>query len=347
MPGLDPVAFAAELGRRAVRRAHALPAAAGDGQGARAVRHRRPADRAAVAAGVPRRRRRAGRDAARLRRTPLLGAAPTPTGRAWRSSSTTGRSASPTARRSCLRSATFYPEPERGGVRRARGSTRARRSSRCTCRWVASTSATRCSTEVWGVLEDAGTPSSSMPAPAPSGRRTPDPGPVADLLRAAPAARAGDRPPRRAGVRRVPRPRRDLRAGPRSTRRWCSRRSSTGSAPRSRPTWCPGYATSQPKVLLGSDFPNIPYPYAEQLDGARRPRPRRRLARAVCWEQRRPPLRGLSGIGDLGVDPVEWMSAQLNRGLIGFDLGRQFQGKRVEKPTSSRKRSSETYKCQR
>jgi len=38
---------------------------------------------------------------------------------------------------------------------------------------------------------------------------------------------------------------------------------------------------------------------------------------------------------------------QLNRGLIGFDLGRQFQEKRVEKPTSSRKRSSETYKCQR
>jgi 23S rRNA U2552 (ribose-2'-O)-methylase RlmE/FtsJ len=43
---------------------------------------------------------------------------------------------------------------------------------------------------------------------------------------------------------------------------------------------------------------------------------------------------------------VDW-TTQLNRGLIGFDLGRQFQEKRVEKPASSRKRSPETYKCQR
>jgi hypothetical protein len=36
------------------------------------------------------------------------------------------------------------------------------------------------------------------------------------------------------------------------------------------------------------------------------------------------------------------MEITTQEGLIGFDLGRQFQEKRVEKPASSRKRSPET-----
>lgn len=38
------------------------------------------------------------------------------------------------------------------------------------------------------------------------------------------------------------------------------------------------------KVLLGSDFPNIPYPYAEQLDGLARLDLGDDWLRAVCWD---------------------------------------------------------------
>jgi len=40
----------------------------------------------------------------------------------------------------------------------------------------------------------------------------------------------------------------------------------------------------QPKVLLGSDFPNIPYPYATQLDGLERLGLGDDWLRAVCWQ---------------------------------------------------------------
>jgi len=40
----------------------------------------------------------------------------------------------------------------------------------------------------------------------------------------------------------------------------------------------------QPKVLLGSDFPNIPYPYAEQLAGLARLDLGDEWLRAVCWD---------------------------------------------------------------
>jgi uncharacterized protein len=40
----------------------------------------------------------------------------------------------------------------------------------------------------------------------------------------------------------------------------------------------------RPKVLLGSDFPNIPYPYAEQLAGLARLDLGDEWLRAVCWE---------------------------------------------------------------
>jgi len=39
----------------------------------------------------------------------------------------------------------------------------------------------------------------------------------------------------------------------------------------------------QPKVLLGSDFPHIPYPYAEQLAGLARLGLGDDWLRDVCW----------------------------------------------------------------
>ena len=39
----------------------------------------------------------------------------------------------------------------------------------------------------------------------------------------------------------------------------------------------------QPKVLLGSDFPNIPYPYVEQLAGLARLELGDDWLRDVCW----------------------------------------------------------------
>lgn len=43
-------------------------------------------------------------------------------------------------------------------------------------------------------------------------------------------------------------------------------------------------ADLQPKVLLGSDFPSIPYPYAHQLEGVTRLGLGDDWLRAVCWE---------------------------------------------------------------
>ena len=40
----------------------------------------------------------------------------------------------------------------------------------------------------------------------------------------------------------------------------------------------------QHKVLLGSDFPTIPYPYAHQLEGLQRLDLGEDWLRAVCWE---------------------------------------------------------------
>ena len=40
----------------------------------------------------------------------------------------------------------------------------------------------------------------------------------------------------------------------------------------------------QHKVLLGTDFPTIPYPYAHQLEGLERLGLGDDWLRAVCWE---------------------------------------------------------------
>jgi predicted TIM-barrel fold metal-dependent hydrolase len=40
----------------------------------------------------------------------------------------------------------------------------------------------------------------------------------------------------------------------------------------------------QPKILLGTDFPTIPYPYVHQLEGLARLDLGDDWLRAVCWE---------------------------------------------------------------
>ena len=50
------------------------------------------------------------------------------------------------------------------------------------------------------------------------------------------------------------------------------------------PDLLPRLADLQPKVLLGSDFPTIPHPYAHQLEGLARLDLGDDWLRAVCWE---------------------------------------------------------------
>jgi len=50
------------------------------------------------------------------------------------------------------------------------------------------------------------------------------------------------------------------------------------------------------KVLLGSDFPNIPYPYADQIAALARLDLGEAWLRAVCW-QNAARLFGLTGSG--------------------------------------------------
>ena len=105
------------------------------------------------------------------------------------------------------------------------------------------------------------------------------------------ALTAVDRALRRAGVRRAP-------------RRWLERypnvhldTTMVGTpfmnrlAPLPRRTDRRGYGDLQDRVVLGTDFPNIPYPYADAARRARAVRPRRRLAARGVLAQRRAPAR--------------------------------------------------------
>jgi predicted TIM-barrel fold metal-dependent hydrolase len=51
------------------------------------------------------------------------------------------------------------------------------------------------------------------------------------------------------------------------------------------PDWLvPRLVDLQPKILLGTDFPTIPYPYVHQLEGLARLDLGDDWLRAVCWE---------------------------------------------------------------
>ena len=171
------------------------------------------------------------------------------------------------------------PRARRRGVRRGAGSPRASRSSRCTCRWAASTSRDPLlDRRRGGMLEDAGTPVVIHAGSGPVGNAVHRAGADRRAARSAPAAGAGGRPPRRAGVRRVPDAGRDAtsRSALDTTMVFTRLLRRLGAA--FPADLLPRLRDLRPKVLLGSDFPNIPYPYARPARRAGPPRPRRRLA---------------------------------------------------------------------
>ena len=82
------------------------------------------------------------------------------------------------------------------------------------------------------------------------------------------------------------------------------------------------------RVLLGSDFPTIPYPYREQLDGLTRlsrasSRAGRGLAASGLLAQRRGAVRLGAGMSvSPTVFPGRLTGRTTQEGLIGFDWGR-------------------------
>ena len=141
----------------------------------------------------------------------------------------------------------------------------------------------RCSTPVWGLLADdrhAGRRARRLGSGGPRLHRT-----RADRrgTGSAPRAGTGHRPPRRPRVPGIPGPGRAVRAGRARHDDGVHRllRADPAVSPallgRLRELGLAG------RVLLGSDFPNIPYPYAHQLDSLARLDLGDDWLRAVCW----------------------------------------------------------------
>jgi uncharacterized protein len=181
----------------------------------------------------------------------------------------------------CLRSATFYPEP---GVVKYVGD-----------RVEAGAEIFKLHVQVggfdvrdpllgetWGVLQDAGTPVVLHAGSGPVGTAYTGPGPVADLLTTYPRlslviAHLGA--PEYAEFLALAEAYEHVRVD--TTMVFTSFFDALGAAfPRDL---LPRLRDLQPKVLLGSDFPNIPYPYAEQLAGLSRLDLGDDWLRDVCW----------------------------------------------------------------
>jgi predicted TIM-barrel fold metal-dependent hydrolase len=181
-----------------------------------------------------------------------------------------------------LRSATFYPEPEAASYVRTRIEDGAE-VFKVHVQVGGFDLRDPLLAEVWGVLEDAGTPVVLHAGSGPVGTPYTGPGPVAELLRSHPRlalviAHLGA--PEYA----------EFLALAESYERVCldttmvftSFFDDLGAA--YPPELLPHLRDLQPKVLLGSDFPNIPYPYAEQLAGLARLDLGDDWLRAVCWD---------------------------------------------------------------
>lgn len=81
------------------------------------------------------------------------------------------------------------------------------------------------------------------------------------------------------------------------------------------------------RVLLGSDFPTIPYPYLHQLEGLERLGLGDDWLRAVCWHNAAalvgaPPQAQGCDQGEYPLDAARYSGRTTQEGLIGFDLGR-------------------------
>jgi hypothetical protein len=182
----------------------------------------------------------------------------------------------------CLRSATFYPEPGAADYVRARLDARAE-IFKVHVQVGGFDVRDPLLTETWGVLEDTGTPVVVHAGSGPVGTPYTGPEPVAELLSRFPRlalviAHLGA--PEYAEFLALAE--RYERVCVDTTMVFTPFFDDLGAAyPREL---LPRLRHLQPKVLLGSDFPNIPYPYAEQLAGLVRLDLGDDWLRAVCWD---------------------------------------------------------------
>ena len=181
----------------------------------------------------------------------------------------------------CLRSATFYPEP---GVTAyvARRIAEGAEIFKVHVQVGGFDVRDPLLHEVWGVLEDAGTPVVIHAGSGPVGTPYTGPGPVAELLRAHPRlalviAHLGA--PEYADFLDLVAAYEHVRAD--TTMVFTPFFDRLGAA--FPPGLVPRLHDLQSKVLLGSDFPNIPYPYAEQLTALTRLDLGDDWLRDVCW----------------------------------------------------------------
>ena len=137
--------------------------------------------------------------------------------------------------------------------------------------------------EAWGLIEDAGTPVVLHAGSGPVGTAFTGPGPVAALLRRHPRlplviAHLGA--PEYAEFLALAEEYAEVRLD--TTMAFTDFFSTMGGA--FPPALLPRLADLRDKVLLGSDFPNIPYPYAHQLEALERLGLGDDWLRAVLWE---------------------------------------------------------------
>jgi uncharacterized protein len=181
----------------------------------------------------------------------------------------------------CLHSATFYPEPGAADYVRSRIDSGAQ-IFKLHVQVGGFDVRDPLLAEVWGLLEDSGTPVVVHAGSGPVGTPYTGPEPVAEMLR---------RHPRLALViAHLGAPEyAEFLALAEAHQRVCLDTTMVftpffddlGAA--YPPDLLPRLLDLQPKVLLGSDFPNIPYPYAEQLAGLERLGLGDDWLRAVCW----------------------------------------------------------------
>ncbi len=182
----------------------------------------------------------------------------------------------------CLHSATFYPEPgaaEYVAQRIAQGAEIFKLHVQVGGFDVRDPLLT----DAWGVLEDARTPVVLHAGSGPVGTAYTGPGPVAELLGRHPRlalviAHLGA--PEYADFVALAERHEQVRVD--TTMVFTRFFDDLGAA--FPVALVPRLRDLQPKVLLGSDFPNIPYAYAEQLDGLARLGLGDEWLRAVCWD---------------------------------------------------------------
>jgi predicted TIM-barrel fold metal-dependent hydrolase len=182
----------------------------------------------------------------------------------------------------CLRSATFYPEPGAAAYVASRITSGAE-VFKVHVQVGAFDVRDPLLGDVWGVLEDAGTPVVIHAGSGPVGTAYTGPRPVADLLRTHPRlalviAHLGA--PEYAEFVALAETYERVHVD--TTMVFTPFFDDLGAA--FPGDLVPRLGDLGPKVLLGSDFPNIPYPYAEQLAGLERLDLGEDWLRAVCWE---------------------------------------------------------------